>query len=107
MAQDLGDVGELAGVGVQGLAGELVAQAVGGHAGNGQVAADAGEPAAGPRPGPTSGSCDAAGSNSTAYTSGNEVSCNGHNWTASQWNYDEVPGGASGAWNDDGAADRP
>ena len=52
---------------------------------------------------PTSGSCNAAWSNSTAYTSGNEVSYNGHNWTASQWNYDEVPGGASGAWNDDGA----
>ena len=52
---------------------------------------------------PTSGSCDAAWSNSTAYTSGNEVSYSGHNWTASQWNYDEVPGGASGAWNDDGA----
>jgi Glycosyl hydrolases family 18 len=54
-------------------------------------------------PPPTSGSCDAAWSNSTAYTSGNEVSYSGHNWTASQWNYDEVPGGASGAWNDDGA----
>ncbi len=52
---------------------------------------------------PTGGSCDAAWSNSTAYTSGNEVSYGGHNWTASQWNYDEVPGGASGAWNDDGA----
>jgi hypothetical protein len=54
-------------------------------------------------PPPTSGSCAAAWSNSTAYTSGNEVSYSGHNWTASQWNYDEVPGGASGAWNDDGA----
>jgi hypothetical protein len=54
-------------------------------------------------PPPTSGSCDAAWSNSTAYTSGNEVSYSGHNWTANQWNYDEVPGGASGAWNDDGA----
>jgi chitinase len=48
------------------------------------------------------GSCDAAWSGSTAYTSGNEVSYSGHNWTASQWNYDEVPGGASGAWTDDG-----
>ena len=54
-------------------------------------------------PPPTSGSCDPAWNNSTAYTSGNEVSYNGHNWTANQWNYDEVPGGASGAWNDDGA----
>jgi hypothetical protein len=54
-------------------------------------------------PPPGNGSCDSAWSNSTAYTSGNEVSYNGHNWTANQWNYDEVPGGASGAWNDDGA----
>jgi chitinase len=54
-------------------------------------------------PPPTSGSCDPAWNNSTAYTSGNEASYNGHNWTANQWNYDEVPGGASGAWNDDGA----
>ena len=36
-------------------------------------------------------------------TSGNEVSYNGDNWTASQWNYDEVPGGPAGAWNNDGA----
>ena len=48
------------------------------------------------------GSCDAVWSSSTAYTSGNEVSYSGHNWTASQWNYDEVPGEASGAWTDDG-----
>ncbi len=54
-------------------------------------------------PPPSNGSCDPAWSNSSAYTSGNEVSYNGHNWTANQWNYDEVPGGASGAWNDDGA----
>jgi hypothetical protein len=54
-------------------------------------------------PPPGNGSCDPAWSNSSAYTSGNEVSYNGHNWTANQWNYDEVPGGASGAWNDDGA----
>ena len=37
-----------------------------------------------------------------AYTSGDVVSYNGDKWTASQWNYDEVPGGAAGAWNDDG-----
>ena len=54
-------------------------------------------------PPPTSGSCDPAWNNSTAYVSGNQVSYNGHDWTASQWNYDEVPGGPSGAWNDDGA----
>ncbi len=49
-------------------------------------------------------SCSAgAWSASVAYTSGNVVSYNGHQWTANQWNYDEAPGGASGAWNDDGA----
>ena len=31
------------------------------------------------------------------------VSYNGDQWTASQWNYNEVPGGPSGAWNSDGA----
>jgi carbohydrate binding protein with CBM5/12 domain/glycosyl hydrolase family 18 (putative chitinase) len=54
-------------------------------------------------PPPGNGSCDAAWSSSTAYTGGNEVSYNGHNWTAKWWNYDEVPGGASGVWADDGA----
>lgn len=53
--------------------------------------------------GGSSGSCAAAWSSSTAYTSGDEVSYDGDNWTANQWNYDEVPGGASGAWNNDGA----
>jgi chitinase len=37
-----------------------------------------------------------------AYSSGNVVSYHGDNWTANQWNYDEVPGGPSGAWNDNG-----
>jgi hypothetical protein len=31
------------------------------------------------------------------------VSCGGDKWTVNQWNYDEVPGGPSGAWNNDGA----
>jgi hypothetical protein len=53
--------------------------------------------------GGSGGSCAAAWVNNAAYTSGNEVSYNGENWTANQWNYDEVPGGASGAWNNDGA----
>jgi Glycosyl hydrolases family 18 len=53
--------------------------------------------------GSSGGSCAAAWSSSTAYSSGNEVSYNCDNWTANQWNYDEVPGGASGAWNNDGA----
>ena len=49
------------------------------------------------------GSCAAAWVSNIAYVSGNEVSYDGDNWTANQWNYDEVPGGASGAWNNDGA----
>jgi chitinase len=55
-----------------------------------------------PTPTPT-GNCAAAWVNNTAYVSGNVVSHGGHNWTANQWNYDEVPGGPAGAWNDDGA----
>jgi chitinase len=55
-------------------------------------------------PGGGSGSCTAAAwVSNTSYTSGDVVSYNGHQWTANQWNYDEVPGGSSGAWNDDGA----
>jgi chitinase len=53
--------------------------------------------------GSSGGSCAAAWSSSATYVSGNEVSYNGDNWTANQWNYNEVPGGASGAWNNDGA----
>jgi chitinase len=57
-----------------------------------------------PTPTPTStGSCAAAWVNNIAYVSGNVVSHGGHNWTANQWNYNEVPGGPAGAWNDDGA----
>jgi chitinase len=52
---------------------------------------------------PPTGNCAAAWVSSNAYTSGNEVSYNGDNWTANQWNYDETPGGPSGAWNNDGA----
>jgi len=56
-----------------------------------------------PTPSPSStGSCAAAWVNNTAYVSGNVVSHGGHNWTANQWNYNEVPGGPAGAWNDDG-----
>jgi hypothetical protein len=62
-----------------------------------------GTPTPTPTPTPTSGSCAAGWVNNTAYTAGNEVSYNGDNWTANQWNYDEVPGGPSGAWNNDGA----
>jgi hypothetical protein len=52
---------------------------------------------------PPTGSCTSAWVNNVAYVSGNEVSYNGDNWTANQWNYDEVPGGVNGAWNNDGA----
>jgi chitinase len=50
------------------------------------------------------GSCAAAAwSSSATYTSGDVVSYDGDQWTANQWNYDEVPGGSSGAWTSDGA----
>ena len=55
-----------------------------------------------PTPTPTSGSCAAAWVGNIAYTAGNEVSYGGDDWTANQWNYDEVPGGAAGAWTSDG-----
>jgi chitinase len=60
-----------------------------------------------PTPSPTpstSGTCPApAWSSGGTYVSGNVVSYGGDQWTANQWNYDEVPGGPSGAWNNDGA----
>ena len=56
-----------------------------------------------PTPTPPTGNCAAAWVSNTAYVSGNVVSYKGDNWTANQWNYDEVPGGPSGAWNNDGA----
>jgi chitinase len=53
---------------------------------------------------PPGGGCTAAAwVNNQAYTSGAVVSYGGDQWTANQWNYDEVPGGPSGAWNSDGA----
>jgi len=55
-----------------------------------------------PTPTPTSGSCAAAWISSVAYVAGNEVSYGGDDWTANQWNYDEAPGGAAGAWTSDG-----
>ncbi|HEU5333664.1 MAG TPA: chitinase [Actinocrinis sp.] len=62
-------------------------------------------PTSGPSSSPTGGgggSCAAAWSSTTAYSSGSKVSYSGHNWTANQWNYNEAPGGPSGAWNDNG-----
>jgi chitinase len=55
-----------------------------------------------PTPPPGGGSCAAAWSATSTYVAGNEVSVNGTNWTANQWNYNEAPGGAAGAWNSDG-----
>jgi chitinase len=65
------------------------------------------QPSPSPSPSPTGGGggggCTAAAwVSNQAYTSGNVVSYNGDQWTANQWNYDEVPGGPSGAWNNDG-----
>ena len=60
-----------------------------------------------PTPTPTTttpGSCTAAAwSSSATYVSGDVVSYSGAQWTANQWNYDEVPGGSSGAWTNDGS----
>ena len=55
-----------------------------------------------PTAAPACGCCAAAWVNNIAYTSGNEVSYNGDDWTANQWNYDEAPGGPAGAWTSDG-----
>jgi hypothetical protein len=63
-------------------------------------------PSPSPSPAPTQAGddpCSAGWNDATAYMPGNEVSENGDNWTASQWNYDEVPGGASGVWDNDGS----
>jgi chitinase len=50
------------------------------------------------------GGCTAAAwVDDNAYVSGDVVSYGGDQWTANQWNYDEVPGGPSGAWNNDGS----
>lgn len=56
-----------------------------------------------PTPTSSSGGCSAAAwASNQAYVSGDVVSYSGNKWTANQWNYDEVPGGASAAWNNDG-----
>ena len=55
-----------------------------------------------PSPTPPSGCTAPAWSSTGTYTSGDQVSYNGDQWTATQWNYDEVPGGSSGAWTSDG-----
>ncbi len=62
-------------------------------------------PSPSPSPSSSSGSggCAAAAWQSgVAYVSGDVVSYAGDQWTANQWNYNETPGGPSGAWNNDG-----
>ena len=56
-----------------------------------------------PTPAPPSGSCATAWVSNIACTAGNEVSYGGDDWTATQWNYDEAPGGPAGAWASDGS----
>ncbi|KZT06335.1 carbohydrate-binding module family 5 protein [Laetiporus sulphureus 93-53] len=52
----------------------------------------------------SSGNCAgvAEWSSSTAYTGGSEVQYNGDLWTAQYWTENDVPGGSSGVWTDDG-----
>ncbi|KAH7098575.1 glycoside hydrolase [Auriculariales sp. MPI-PUGE-AT-0066] len=54
---------------------------------------------------PTSGSCAgvAAWSSAIAYTGGQQVTYNGHLWTAKWWTQADTPGGAAGVWTDNGA----
>jgi chitinase len=59
-------------------------------------------PTSSPTSSPSTGSCTGARADNQSYSSGDVVSYNGDQWTANQWNYDEVPGGSSGAWNNDG-----
>ncbi|HEY4453432.1 MAG TPA: carbohydrate-binding protein [Pseudonocardiaceae bacterium] len=63
-------------------------------------------PTSPPPPPPTTnppGSCTApAWVSSTAYTGGQEVSYNGHTWTAKWWTQNDTPGGPAGVWTDDG-----
>ncbi|KAJ7890924.1 glycoside hydrolase family 18 protein [Mycena olivaceomarginata] len=50
---------------------------------------------------PAGGSCAgaAAWSSSVAYPAGSVVTLSGSLWTANQWNFNETPGGAAGAWD--------
>ncbi len=58
-----------------------------------------------PSPTPTGGSCSAPAWNaSTAYTGGQQVSYNGHLWTAKWWTQGDIPGNNSqNVWTDNGA----
>ncbi|GAA1956416.1 carbohydrate-binding protein [Kitasatospora viridis] len=49
------------------------------------------------------GGCTAAAWNSgIAYTGGQTVTYNGHQWTAKWWTENDVPGGPAGVWTDNG-----
>ncbi|KAI0635521.1 glycoside hydrolase superfamily [Trametes polyzona] len=52
----------------------------------------------------TAGACrsDIAWRTGYAYVGGNQVSYNGHLWTAKWWSYNDVPGGVAGVWADNG-----
>ncbi|KAF5383768.1 hypothetical protein D9615_003772 [Tricholomella constricta] len=52
-----------------------------------------------------SGSCAgvAAWISTIAYVGGNQVTYNGHLWTAKWWTQADTPGGAAGVWTDNGA----
>ncbi|KAI0076286.1 class III chitinase [Panus rudis PR-1116 ss-1] len=58
-----------------------------------------------PTTGPTAGSCAnvAAWSSTSVYTGGQQVTYNGHLWTAKWWTQGDTPGGSAGAWADNGA----
>jgi chitinase len=53
-------------------------------------------------PPPNAGGCAAAWNATTVYTGGNEVSYNGHNWTAQYWTEGNTPGTSGSPWTDDG-----
>ncbi|MGH8888338.1 MAG: carbohydrate-binding protein, partial [Acidothermaceae bacterium] len=77
-----------------------------GAGGGGGGGGGGGTPTTTPTPTPTqpSGSCTApAYNNSNVYTGGNQVSYNGHAWTAKWWTQGEAPStGGSGVWTDNG-----
>ncbi|GLB36782.1 putative lytic transglycolase [Lyophyllum shimeji] len=54
---------------------------------------------------PSGGSCAgvAPWSSSVAYTGGQQVTYNGHLWTAKWWTQADTPGGVAGVWTDNGA----
>ncbi|KDQ10640.1 carbohydrate-binding module family 5 protein [Botryobasidium botryosum FD-172 SS1] len=56
-------------------------------------------------PPPTGGKCGGVGawSSASVYVGGQSATYGGHLWTAKWWTQNEVPGGASGVWEDKGA----